>query len=90
MGSAGYEAALDGLEQLRAVLRDEHSLLTQYKMIVWGRVFTPVQVPSCVIVQLCPCHERSLLALHRLGCTHGCGAVASPASCWQSCAAVHL
>lgn len=44
VGAAGYEAALDGLEALRAVLRDEHSLLTQYKMIVWGRVFTPVQV----------------------------------------------
>lgn len=44
VGAAGYEAALDGLEALRTVLRDEHSLLTQYKMIVWGRIFTPVQV----------------------------------------------
>jgi hypothetical protein len=50
VGAAGYEAALDGLEALRAVLRDEHSLLTQYKMIVWGRVFTPVQVRSPVCV----------------------------------------
>lgn len=46
VGAAGYEAALDGLEALRSVLRDEHSLLTQYKMIVWGRVFTPVQASS--------------------------------------------
>lgn len=57
VGAAGYEAALDGLEALRAVLRDEHSLLTQYKMIVWGRVFTPVQVHFlfdclCVDVQI--------------------------------------
>lgn len=49
VGAAGYEAALDGLQALRAVLRDEHSLLTQYKMIVWGRVFTPVQVCLCSI-----------------------------------------
>ena len=51
VGAAGYEAALDGLEALRAVLRDEHSLLTQYKMIVWGRVFTPVQArsPACML-----------------------------------------
>ena len=56
VGAAGYEAALDGLEALRAVLRDEHSLLTQYKMIVWGRVFTPVQVrtPSaCCLRRRC-------------------------------------
>jgi hypothetical protein len=38
-----FEATLDAVEQLKAILRDEHSLLTQYKMIVWGRVFTPVQ-----------------------------------------------
>ena len=43
-GASQFEATLDAVEQLRAILRDEHSLLTQYKMIVWGRVFTPVQV----------------------------------------------
>ena len=43
VGAEGYEAALEGVEAVRAVLRDEHSLLTQYKMIIWGRVFTPIQ-----------------------------------------------
>lgn len=42
--TAGYEAALESVEAIRGVLRDEHSLLTQYKMIVWGRAFTPIQV----------------------------------------------
>ena len=41
--AAQFEASLDAVEQLKATLRDEHSLLTQYKMIVWGRVFTPIQ-----------------------------------------------
>ena len=45
-GAAQYEATVDCLEQLRGRLRDEHSLLTQYKMIVWGRVLTPLQVRS--------------------------------------------
>ena len=39
-----FEATVDALEQLKAVLRDEHSLLTQYKMITWGRILTPIQV----------------------------------------------
>lgn len=41
--TAAFEAALEGVEALKMVLRDEHSLLTQYKMLVWGRVFTPIQ-----------------------------------------------
>lgn len=51
--AAGYEAALDGVEAIRSVLRDEHSLLTQYKMIVWGRVFTPIQA-AVVTVEAYP------------------------------------
>jgi len=43
-GASQFEATLDAVEQLRSILRDEHSLLTQYKMIIWGRVLTPVQV----------------------------------------------
>ena len=47
-GAAQFEATLDTVEQLKAILRDEHSLLTQYKMIIWGRVFTPVQARARV------------------------------------------
>lgn len=39
-----FEATLDSAELLKVALRDEHSLLTQYKMITWGRIFTPIQV----------------------------------------------
>jgi len=52
-GASQFEATLDAVEQLRSILRDEHSLLTQYKMIIWGRVLTPVQVS-----------RRSLSAVH--------------------------
>ena len=39
-----FETTLDSVELLKVALRDEHSLLTQYKMITWGRIFTPIQV----------------------------------------------
>ena len=57
-----FEATLDAVEQLKAILRDEHSLLTQYKMIVWGRVFTPVQAR----MQLC-CQAVMFCLMHRVG-----------------------
>ena len=43
-GPDRFESSIEAVERLRGALRDEHSLLTQYKMIAWGRVFTPIQV----------------------------------------------
>ncbi len=43
-GPDRFESTIEAVERLRRALRDEHSLLTQYKMIAWGRVFTPIQV----------------------------------------------
>ena len=45
-GPDRFESTIEAVERLRRALRDEHSLLTQYKMIAWGRVFTPVQVKA--------------------------------------------
>ena len=39
-----FQHTMDAIEQLKMVLREEHSLLMQYKMIIWGRVFTPIRV----------------------------------------------
>ena len=45
-GPDRFESTIEAVERLRRALRDEHSLLTQYKMIAWGRVFTPIQVTT--------------------------------------------
>ena len=78
--AAQFEATLDAVEQLKAILRDEHSLLTQYKMIVWGRVFTPVQArappqyrnydPMCLVSLMLRSRHR---AARRAGSYVCCG-----------------
>ena len=47
-GPDRFESTIEAVQRVRRTLRDEHSLLTQYKMIAWGRVFTPIQVIGCV------------------------------------------
>ena len=72
-GAAEYEAALEGVESVRNVLRDEHSLLTQYKMIVWGRVLTPIQACTHLPPLPPPC-ESAIAFAHDSPCsTAGAG-----------------
>lgn len=62
----------------QVTLKDEHSLLTQYKMITWGRIFTPIQVRPHTYLG----HSRlipHLLKAGRLFCILG-GMYISPAS----------
>lgn len=39
-----YASTLEDAERLKIILRDEHSLLAQYRICVWSRVLTPSQV----------------------------------------------
>ncbi len=55
------ESTIEVVDRLRRALRDEHSLLAQYKMIAWGRVFTPIQVTTESHTRCCvPGHGPSV------------------------------
>lgn len=44
-----YESTFEDVERLKSILRDEHSLLAQYKMCIWSRVLTPSQAALCIL-----------------------------------------
>ncbi len=60
-GPDRFESTIEAVERLRRALRDEHSLLTQYKMIAWGRVFTPIQVTIAWQIPHGVCKDRQPL-----------------------------